>query len=165
MREDFVRGFGVTPLLSAEPVETSKRSEMFKPPFYGLTSRLESPVAVRLGRSGASAAVLAALDDSPILEVAASADGSQVWILDEDNRVFSVNEKSLAQINRTLPLMSIAWDRRLGLVGAQWDEARLYRFAGNSWRSVRTGIRPEHLTSSGRDDALAILRKDASTYS
>jgi len=68
------------------------------------------------------------------------------------------------RINPDLPLMSIAWDRRLGLLGAQWDVQELYRYGKGEWRSVRTGIRPFLLTTNAQNEVVAIVQRGADTY-
>ncbi|HEY2324479.1 MAG TPA: caspase family protein [Thermoanaerobaculia bacterium] len=166
MREDFVKSFGGTPLLSADPQDVALRPSPFRPPEESFRSRLRgTPPSTPSVPSNAHVTAIGEIERGQIQQVAAAADGSGVWIIDEGEQVFEVGSRGrVRQINPGLPLMSIAWDRRLGLLGAQWDVQELYRYWKGEWQSVRTGIRPLLLTTNAQNEAVAIVQRGVNKY-
>lgn len=151
MRQDFVHKFGDIPILSAEPVQTRTRGARFRAPGEGLVSRLgAAPAPAAAAPSGASLQVISELPDSEIRDIAVSSDGEQVWILDWAERVHRISpDGRLARVNPGLPSMAIAWDKRYGLVLAQWDSEKLYALRSKGWEEIASGVRPNRLMTDG----------------
>jgi hypothetical protein len=166
IRDDFVQAFGTVPLVSSEPQQIVPRKQLFKPPYEGLVSRLGTALPVRSSTaSHVTSREVATLDSGDILDVAASSDGRNVWLLDDREQVFQVEKGGrLKRINNDLPAESISWDKTLGLMLMQWDEAKLYRYRTDGWHVVTKNLRPLRLISDDDDQTLAFSQTGSTRY-
>jgi hypothetical protein len=145
------------PIISTDEQPSALRKQPFRPPGDGLESRLVAPLPRVPRRSNARAFVVGELAGHNIIsQVAAAPDGSHIWVIDESQRVYAIRDGKASLINRDLPLMSIGWDRRFGLVGAQWDIPAFYRYANEQWVQLVEGTRVEFFVTSGNEQVFAI---------
>jgi len=125
-RADFVKKFGPSLIVSADPVDVLPRKQAFASPYSELYSRAGGPEPPPPGPDSGVRIVRAERPSGNEIEELVFAPGVGLVALDDTNNLWIREPRGWRPFHDELLVVRIGWDRECGLLLYQFDERILY---------------------------------------